>query len=503
MNKNYFTYLMRSHRGFVLFSIIINLFVILTAFLSLHMGADKVISSLFAIAIIAGTMTFALPPLLLRYVHDKKAVDAYFAIPISRREMLNTTLIYGLLVILVPFVLFSTSVWLVGILKAYEISVELIPYLLCMILALSSLFVMHCCLFLLANSLFDGIVMMFAYAFAPAVLAMCVGSFISNCIYAYNSFDYGWITALSLTYETVFNGSYYLMDYAHEFIDLSRWIVTSVIYLVIGYWGLSKSFVNRKTERAESISNGKLSYPLVIAYYAIGLLLAVAFEQNNSFYWFLYFVIFVAYTVANFVYRRKVQIRIRDILLFVAGIILSMILSTAAYKTRGFHLSYLYDHQPHDTRYILNYSSYKGYDYMDDELDSEFVELMKRNGIQTDDIYGYSLEAEIDVDALTAENKVIVDSMNGYRDGFIDEYYEAKNIENYYAIDDYCSLSVIDHINSNKNSREYYYSGRINVPQFNDFKVLCRYTEVMLYIYSDSDVERWYSLNDLLSSASN
>ena len=118
--------------------------------------------------------------------------------------------------------------------------------------------------------------------------------------------------------------------------------------------------MERKVERAESISNRFLSYPFVIYAYATILLFSVSASFNSydslSGMIIIYTIVFVSFLISTFVYRRKVKIFIKDVIFFVAIIAITLGISELAIYTKGLNLAYKYDHNPENIAF--NYYEY-------------------------------------------------------------------------------------------------------------------------------------------------
>ncbi len=90
---NHLKYLYRSRRYLILL-------VFLVTLLNAAIDLDK--TGLYLQAFLSLCLMFALPALTFFFVHDRKAVDTFFSIPVSRRRLLTDSLIFIVSVIYVP-----------------------------------------------------------------------------------------------------------------------------------------------------------------------------------------------------------------------------------------------------------------------------------------------------------------------------------------------------------------------------------------------------------------
>ncbi|MBQ4252215.1 MAG: hypothetical protein II704_04135 [Erysipelotrichaceae bacterium] len=420
MSKSYFRYLLKSQKHSIIFLAIINIIGLMVSYTTFH-GGDRIAAAIICSFIIAVILTFVSGPVLFRVVDDRKAVDTFFPIGVRRQHMLNTILLFAIMITVVPFVVDISVTALLQVIWKTKYAFDYLRFAAPMILALIGLTVFNSCTFLLANSLFDGIVTMIAYTVMPYLFYMMTGTFFSECIYGYSP-DYSIFTYMSLFFHSGMN-AFLAVDLNTDAISYVPWIIGSLAYIVIGYYGAFRNFVNRKNERAESISDEPLSYPGLILIYSAGLIMTVAFVSGlDELSFVLYFLIFIAYTVANFVYKRKIKIQLKSILFFIGMIALAVILSTVAFKTKGFGLSYGYDHHPTFAR--ISYSAETNQDPGYKELIDSIKEKEQAEHPYMDFEFGtISFEMQVTDRSMNGYDQ-IMDILNRYRDASIKNHYE-------------------------------------------------------------------------------
>ena len=91
----YFKYLLKSRKYLLLFVFLITLLNIL--------GTRDPKTYLIIQAFLSLAMTFILPLNIFYYIHDRKAIDTFFSIPVSRKALLVTGLVFCVLGVYLPF----------------------------------------------------------------------------------------------------------------------------------------------------------------------------------------------------------------------------------------------------------------------------------------------------------------------------------------------------------------------------------------------------------------
>lgn len=474
MSKNYFNYLVKSKWHSILFVALmfaLNLAVTFMLEVNLRFRYLESSSTLLSLA-----LAYALPPVLFKYVDKKCSADAYFTLPIARNKVARANLVFGSLLLVVPHIFNQMVLLLID--KNYSIFGPLFVG----IVAYIALMTFNSFTFLVANSVFDGIVMEFAYTFIPFLAYILVNSIITRFIYGLSSIDGEIFARMSLPMMTIgrlmeLNGPEYNI----------RLLLCAIVYLILGLVGVYFQYTKRKIERAENLSGEKLSYPLIINLYVIVLMLSVSFglNINDVGLWIWYFLLFMAYIVANFVYKRKIQITVKNIAVVALSILLSLGISFAADKTSGFGLSYMYNHNPE----LIHYS----YSASDDNL---LDEINQREGGKA--VY---CDVSFEIDLTKEEyrnNKELVDIFNGYRDATIKNHFETGEGRYYF---EYGNLfEVIENPEYNPETKkidyftgtQYQYYGHGFTVE--ELKKIAQYTPVLIK-YATSDSDEWGTLN--------
>ncbi len=374
MNKNVFTYLFKSKKILVVFLFIMNLALMLTPYISSMRTGNYFVSWIIGYVFMFGTC-YILPPYLLRFIQSKKATDSYFSLPVSRRELLNTNLLFSALVSYCPFLVGAVISGIIGLAGGHIEIAELFRILFCGLLTVTVLTLVNSLFFSFANTLFDGMVMIAAYTAMPLMIYIVLGVFFETHVagMSYWSSLLNGVRYLSPAFlcgNIVGGGSKRIVYY-----------IVLAVYAVIAYVLLSREVVDRKAERAEQISDHFFAYPFVIYFYTFAILCMITFFWGNrNFISFFkdsiiyYILLLFIFTIANFVYRRKIRFEPKTFVFFAISIILSLLVGLAANKTQGFGFSRMYDHNPKSVSYVYNGPLSKE-DCEELEIKSEYVSV--------------------------------------------------------------------------------------------------------------------------------
>ena len=289
-------------------------------------------------------LAYVLPLITFSYVHNRQSTDVRFALPVSRREMCITQIVFcaGInflfwFVTTVLGLLFSGGIDLIFFL-------DLTGHTLLWITAVT---VMNTLFFLTANNLTDGIIMTAAYNVLPAVCLSAAEEFFVNLIagstYASLHLDFSWLSPLAsgIANENV------LIDFVagktHEGFSLF-YVCVLIVYVILGCIGLYHHFVRRKTERADQISDDIMAYPAIIHIYLVLSMIFIAsnsaFDLSSSLISWL--VLLIIYVIAMFVYKRRIALTPKILGIYAACAVIVLALGQAAVMTKGFGIPLQY-----------------------------------------------------------------------------------------------------------------------------------------------------------------
>ena len=483
MNKKYFGYLLKNRKIALVFFFAIYLGLSFAPFIDAGNGNinEGTAATAFAIAMtLSIVMSFVLPVLQLAFVHNRRSVDMYFALPVSRKEMLITNLVFMFCVLFGFYLVTTTLIW--GIFgHAYVRSLNFALILLCGALFILEMLIINSFLYLTANNSFDGIVMLGAYTclavLAHGVFSSCLTSIVAG--YTMDAFRSGlgaWLSPLYMN-SRVFTEVISAVELRRLPSLPVRYMAASAIYALLAAWGLKKNFIERRAERAEQVSDGLFSYPFIINCYCLGILAILGFESvrdgsiryNLIFYILLLFI----YIVATFVYRRKIRLEPKYLAAFAGGMILTLGLAYAGWTTRGFGIA---------DRHELPEGKYIVFDY-DARVDRADLGVLQAAESDWNEGVDISFQLDIPADRLD-EYAPAVAMMEELRSQSIDDYYQRTEFNGYASM-----LSVYG-----KNSREnwqetqrYYYYLHDHLLSEEQLKELAPY--VTINIYDDEYME--------------
>ena len=355
-------YLLRSKKVLVIFFYVLHLAVTVTPFLA-SQAKDRAIPlsySLVLNALLSLVMTYLLPILLFSFVQRKRSVDSYLALPVSRKDLLLSNLLFAFLL---PACCSTLNALIAALLAGpcFHFPSFLLLFAEGMI-TIAVMVILNTCFYLLANNIFDGVVMIAAYTAMPFAVVGLIVLFGEIFVYGYNPLDNSRMYWFSPLYMLGYN--FFVQTEAISNANIpfdGMYLLLPVLYAVLAAFGLRKHFIDRKSERAEQISNEFFAYPFVIHFYVLACLCMLTFVVSNEpgeiGEWIIvYLLIFLAFMIATFVYKRRIKVEPKSLIVFAAGILLASLLGFAANATNGFGLSYAYDKNPRNVLY--NYNSY-------------------------------------------------------------------------------------------------------------------------------------------------
>ncbi len=461
-SKEYFKYLFQSKKYLLLFLLV---FTLLNVFGIRISGWPLILQSLTA----AG-LSYLLPVIVFYHVHDRKAVDTYFSIPVSRKALLITGELFCILVVCLTA---SAGAVSYGIQDGRPFG-TIVILLLEMLLAFSALTVFNTTLYLIGNSLVDGIIMMGAYTVYPLTVYLVINSFLMNYVAGMSNFvEIDAIRFLSPAYMTAETMIRLLDDGT---IAVSCLIALAAVLSLFGYL-LYRSYVNRAAERAGSQSKEFFSYPLVINLYLISCLFLISTQFGMRYgdisgflgdNFILYVLLFAAFISAHFVYRRKLYFHWSLPVFYVAAVIVTLLFAGICRSSEGFNLArkypkatgtdycYLNLWDNHDSPELLNY-------------------VREQTGTDTLSAFFYIEVGQSDMKVLPMKDTT-ADLIEAYRSKAIDDYYSKDPQSHEYR--------GTMNIRSAENGNYYYYS-LSGSPKLSDLKILAGDPAVRITVTTD------------------
>ncbi len=490
MNTKYLSYLFKNRKVAIIFFFILYLAICLTPYISgntyANINDSSYINSLFGVILGIGfamsvMLTYILPVILFSFVHSKKSVDLYFALPVKRKDQLITNILFAFVIAFGYFLISS----LIGFIILGLKHISIIGYLIILLYVAAFLLAMICInslLFIVANNSFDGIVMIASYTGLALIVYFALWNYMSTMIAGYGgALDADlaiYISPLSMgisTFSTLLNK--YINNSEYNRIINILYLIIPFILGAVACYGLYRHFVLRKTERAEQVSNEFFAYPFVIHFYALLCLLILSFEAVQSGFlnvFIFYLIILFIYIVATFVYRRKISVKPIYLIFFALATILTLLFSSLSWKTKAFGMA---ENYRLDESKNLVYEAY----YYGEELFGEETHVSINVKIPTSNLKEY---------------QEVIDIFEAKRHQAIEEYYANEEKESKY----YYSQLYVSHLD-NRNRTDKNYSYTLNdTYTIDELKIIDKYGDVEIDDYSDGEL---YTLEEYLKKKGN
>lgn len=447
MNKKYLMYLIRSRKVALSFvAIVYVLLCLMPLFGSMNL-ASAFSASLLVATMMSAAMTYIFPVLLFSFIHSRRSSDQMLALPMSRKEILLTSLgvsfffIFGCWLVTALILYVTAGIHAVNVLSFAEMILHaglFFAEMLCINLAL----------FLTADNLFDGVVMLAAYTLMP-VLAGALTFVFTGTVVAGMPAVFGnlgsWLSPVAMNFSNMQALLYEVAGTTGIEYRVSYFLLP-LVYTAAAIISLKPQFLNRKSERADQLSDGKAAYPLVINVYAAACLLMAAFfavsGESMTVVIVYYLVLLLAYVIAEFVYRRSISFRPSVIIRYFIAVAVSLMIGTAAWKTNGFGMA---------DKYSLGTDGYLVYSYnatvSGNDLGTEKTDINDQNAVAVSfslkiplNRIGFYQEALDIVEALRKEDIALFYSRRKgqYHAGSLSVWNERlTDLDSPYAVSDY------------------------------------------------------------------
>ena len=493
MNRNYLKYLFKSKKGLTVAILITFLLIYFTSYLTFKSEDIGSFIALYITVGVCGLLCFVLPPILLAYVHNKKAVDSYFSIPVSRKEMIISTEFYMNVIVQLPMILLSVITFVNCFINNPEINIEYcLIFVLVGIISIFTLLLFNSALVLVANNNFDAVVIELAYALLPLFLIIAIDCVQETYVIGYVPFASEslskYISLVSTIFVMFVNCSSSIFE--SDSLSYIPFVICVLWHLIVSFMSIHKNYVERKMERADTITNRFFSYPFLSFIYAFLLVFITTISFDFESYFsivFLYSLIFIAFITSRFIYRRKIRITLKDVVIFIVTIALSFAFAFVSYSTKGFGLSSAYNHNPESIRY--RYSTYI--------VDGPSYPTISK---AIDKVYGKAdFEIHLTIDLKKDEYdqyKELIDLFEVQRDKCINDRY--SSMRNLYKSSE-ALLYIDENIDNIKDRIDYRY-GLLKAIDENTLLQINKYADICLEIYTNNAYYEC-TLNELFSEA--
>lgn len=498
INNKYLKYLFLNKKIAWIFFLVMYMAISLSSFITYSTGTYQFsLECSFVLSII---MTFILPIFLFSFVHRKRSCDLYFSLPVKRKEMLYTTIFFSFLIIFGYFII-TTSISTILCLSRMHIILG--NYLLTVLFAGFSIFVLlliNSAIYLFASNIFDGIILLLAYLFIPVAIVILLDTICNILLIDFVLNEMNLWTYLCPASMVFTNGFYLIvnvvqstdstMSYMEPFSFFQMFLL--VVYACVSIYLLKKHFIERKTERAEQISNTFLSYPFIINYYLLISLFFLGFsithEGLSDTYIIAYIFLYFVYIIALFVYKRKIRMYWKNTLYYVVVMVIALVAGKVIYMNQGFGLPYAYPLSSGDTIYY-NLSEYN--------LDSSLTKI-KSNSDDTSVTVNVALTLPTsELNSSQYQNALSI--LEKSRTDAINEWFKDAQLDEFNA----ASINITNQRNDTtiKHSPTYYTS---QILSLEDLKELDTCSTITINVYNyEKNIDKDYSLNEYLKEVQN
>ena len=428
MNKSYLKYLFSSRKFALLFVAVMYLMLCGVPFLE---GVEGMNAQLYSSSLAIGMamnviMVYVLPVLLFSFVHKRRSADQMMALPMSRKELLITPLTFG-------FAL-TGGCWVVSPLLFYVLfGIGFVNFSLVLaiigvgLLIILGMLIINTALFLTANNVFDGIVMIAAYTAIPLLAELGFLVFSSTMLaggdYIRESFA-GYLSPIYMSMCNIGN----MMDgvqWANALEEVRvLYFLVPLAYVAAAGFALVPLFIRRKSERADQLSDGKTAYPLIITVYLFVLLTIVAFwtVETTSIVATIpyYLLLLLAYVIAQFVYRRSISFHLNIFIRYAICLAAGLGVAFIGWQTSGFGIARNYNYGEPGSNLAYSYHT------LAEEGD---LSMPKAFIYDTDTYVEVRFDVKMPVDNLNEDVLKILDKK---RNEAIDDFY-ARTLPDYPA----------------------------------------------------------------------
>ena len=393
MNRQYFEYLNKSKKNLNIILLVINL-IFPGLYFIVNFGdgyADA--ESIIIFALLAVLLeTIFLPIIHFNYMNSKSGVDSYFALPISRKEIIVTTLVYIILEVVLTHIIAITPILFIEAPYLFNGFTGLFSFLGADLLFIIASILIMTAIFFKAYSAADGIIIIIGYIFAPLLIYLAYFILIVNTTFAVDV-AVGRVGYFFYPFLAI-NNIVRHFEYFRGEGDYNALFSTMIIIAlaVVAIYSIRHDIKHRKAEYASSISTNFFSYPLIIAVAAISIIFAIIFSDLNfPIKIMLLAFLFIGYIIINCISRREIKLKAKDFVLFISGIAISFVVLFGSKLTGGFgvetafrNLDNLVDYQY--TIEIQKDADYKNYFYINlnpgyKVIDLEYIPIINEETV--------------------------------------------------------------------------------------------------------------------------
>lgn len=471
--KQYAKYLLKSNKR-LCFILGISLFVIIPFLIMLTNNSSTFGIKVWIIAtVFFGCALSCLTPIFLfRYIYLKRSSDLYFSLPIKRNKLFTITFLTGFITIVIPVIINSIIIFILShsFIQTTP-QIDFASYILTTCIMMLALYGIVTWVTLQCNNLLDGVLASGSYLFVPIIFISALTVFMNNQFGNFMVASGTYIeeipfhniipSIISIPYSVI-NGTLRIFQYN---ITPYTWFV-QIYWLLIGIlfsFLAKRSFVRRKQEDSEQRTSVWWIYPLIIGTLTFSLILIVVNVGMSIISIVISSIsVFILYLCMVFFSRRKIQLTLRVVLLFVVLFASSYSFSLVFQKTQGFQIvkeipsNKISDITSAELQYIPNHN----YNEQGKEIPTK-IKYKVKDKEKTLDIFDFNAYGTSQKDIQTMFNiqKSLINDKNDENTNSITIVYLLKDgtsIIRWYQIDDALAIKQIKSIlsdNANKQNK--------------------------------------------------
>lgn len=264
---------------------------------------------------------------------NSKDVDLYYSLPISRKNLLSSQLIFGFLqLIFIWTIMYLSGLFIFTVLTSgdYHTLYLFLVYLI-VILYIAILYSISTFLFLRGNTVVDGIAFMIIFNTAFVFLSTFFTNFVIRGIVRAEAFMFNPYYSVGRVSNYFFHfAKPYQVNppYGYDTNTLIAIIINTVVFSIIAISSLllnHQFILKEKTEQIGRLSTSKFGYVTLIPMNLFFAIASLYFNMANTTTMLAISFLTVAGFIGFFIMRRSAKLKWMDILLVVVPIILGIL----------------------------------------------------------------------------------------------------------------------------------------------------------------------------------
>lgn len=383
-------------------------------------------------------MMIVLPIFSFRFLLNKKTVDVYYTIPISKKELFRNHYFATLIMAIIPPFIMMIISYFILVIYSYVHFDSMVVWILWTFVIFTiflSIYALVTFVIMKTNNVIDAVIISISYIIVPMIAVSAIDTFLLDQALFRDMLIFEWIdqilyfvSPLSLLAQTI---SYFSFNFATYSANSVNWFFCIYsIAMFIGFTYLAqKAFLTKKGEDAEQITTHFLTYPLIMNVLSICLISFVKFKDDVSLSIVTMTLIFMIYAILNFIAAKSIKINAKLFIKFAIFILLFNGFSYVSRQTEFFGMN----------RKLIDADKI-------DRIEIKISTYGEKND-EWNDYYVYVNNVE--------EQSEIVELLNTYQ-LYASKIFKNKNKENFYS-PKYSSLEIEYNMKDGSEKSRYYH----------------------------------------------